>query len=201
MQNQVIDSDIGQRHQEEKEFQVKSIKMSNFENGEVFWEQSLDQIFLKNNQNKHKNKIKNEDDKQQNTDKGDKNDQNNENKSEETEPIQQNKEENIDLEAYLPEKILQCKNVGREIIFYSKNKLKKLRLEQKVYLRDQIVEFFQFDFGFVIPGSTNNWQQVLETDQDNMLPKAVLSGNLVVQNCFYDGDRLLSVTNVKIFYE
>lgn len=44
-----------------------------------------------------------------------------------------------------------------ELNFSSINVIKQLRLEKHVYLNDQLVEFFEFKFGFVIPGSTNSW--------------------------------------------
>jgi retinal rod rhodopsin-sensitive cGMP 3',5'-cyclic phosphodiesterase subunit delta len=39
------------------------------------------------------------------------------------------------------------------------------------------VEEYSYYFGFVIPGSTNNWQQTIITSgEGNMIPAEVLSG-------------------------
>ena len=58
-----------------------------------------------------------------------------------------------------------------------------------------------FKFGFVIPGSTNSWQQTIEADKDHMLPAEVLSGNLTIESSFYDGEELVSQSTVRVFYE
>lgn len=61
---------------------------------------------------------------------------------------------------------------------------------------------WDFNFGFVIPGSTNHWQQViLAAEKSRMLPAAQLSGNLVVVTVFYDGDFVVGRSRVRVFYE
>ena len=50
----------------------------------------------------------------------------------------------------------------------------KFRLEQRIFLHGQCIEEWLFDFGFVIPNSTNTWQQVIEADEGNMIPAEVL---------------------------
>lgn len=140
--------------------------------------------------------------------------------------------------ARVPKKILKCKAVSREINFTSSEKLKNLRLEQKVMFKGKPVEGkvklnicccyspfvgalnthttatvflairsliseklqdsnficydncvsdscvhvlvppvdWNFDFGFVIPGSTNTWQSVIEAvDESQMMPANVLT--------------------------
>ncbi len=58
---------------------------------------------------------------------------------------------------------------------------------------------FEFKFGFVIPGSTNTWEQVIKVDE-NPYPAEMLSGNLVVNTEFYDGATLISSSKIRIFY-
>ena len=58
---------------------------------------------------------------------------------------------------------------------------------------------FEFPFGFVIPGSTNTWEQIMKVDP-NPYPAELLSGNLVVITEFYDGERLISKSKIRIFY-
>ena len=59
-------------------------------------------------------------------------------------------------------------------------------------LRDvtQCIEEWLFDFGFVIPNSTNTWQQVIEADEGNMIPAEVLSGNVTIETSFFVRARL-----------
>ena len=46
------------------------------------------------------------------------------------------------------------------------------------------MEEWRFHFGFVIPNSTNTWQQTIEAaEESKMLPAAALDGNV-----FIDGD-------------
>ena len=104
-------------------------------------------------------------------------------------------------EARVPKKILKCKTVSREINFSSKEQMDKFRLEQKVYFKGKILEEWYFEFGFVIPDSTNTWQSVIEAaPESQMMPANVLNGNVIIETNFYDGDLLVSKSKVRIFY-
>lgn len=106
-----------------------------------------------------------------------------------------------DHEARVPKKILKCKTVSREINFSSKEQMDKFRLEQKVYFKGKILEEWYFEFGFVIPDSTNTWQSVIEAaPESQMMPANVLNGNVVIETNFFDGDLLVSRSKVRIFY-
>ncbi|XP_016396435.1 retinal rod rhodopsin-sensitive cGMP 3',5'-cyclic phosphodiesterase subunit delta isoform X2 [Sinocyclocheilus rhinocerous] len=77
----------------------------------------------------------------------------------------------VEHEARVPKKILKCKAVSRELNFSSVEKLEKFRLEQKVFFK----EWF-FEFGFVIPNSTNTWQSLIEAaPESQMMPANVLT--------------------------
>ncbi|KAA0188406.1 cGMP phosphodiesterase delta subunit [Fasciolopsis buskii] len=81
----------------------------------------------------------------------------------------------VEHKAMVPKKILKCKAVSREINFSSAEALTKFRLEQKVFFKDQPVEEWFFEFGFVIPGSTNTWQSLILADSvDRMIPAKLL---------------------------
>ncbi|VDO97246.1 unnamed protein product [Soboliphyme baturini] len=98
-------------------------------------------------------------------------------------------------EARVPKRILQCRSVSREINFSSEEQMEKFRLEQLIYLRNQVIESWYFEFGFVIPNSTNTWQSLIE-----MLPADLLSGNVVIETKFYDADLLVSTSKVRVYY-
>ena len=51
-------------------------------------------------------------------------------------------------------------------------------------LHGQVVEEFGFQFGFVIPNSTNSWEQVIDTSEGEVMPAEILSGNLIVDTYF-----------------
>jgi len=68
-----------------------------------------------------------------------------------------------------------------------------------VLLNGRAFEEWRFAFGFVVPGSTNTWQQVIEA-ADDMLDVDTLSGNVLVQSNFLDGDTLVATCSVRIFY-
>jgi retinal rod rhodopsin-sensitive cGMP 3',5'-cyclic phosphodiesterase subunit delta len=59
---------------------------------------------------------------------------------------------------------------------------------------------WNFKFGFVIPNSTNSWQQVIEA-ADEMMPAEVLSGNITIHTTFYDGENLIASSSVLLYYE
>uniref|UniRef100_A0A914DHU5 Phosphodiesterase delta-like protein n=1 Tax=Acrobeloides nanus TaxID=290746 RepID=A0A914DHU5_9BILA len=104
-------------------------------------------------------------------------------------------------EARIPKSVLKCKAVSREINFTSSEQIEKFRLEQRVYLKDNIIEEWFFDFGFVIPQSTNTWQNMIEAaPEGQMLPASLLSGNIVIETNFYDDDLLVSTSRVRLYY-
>mmetsp|Transcript_10480 Transcript_10480/g.16393 ORF Transcript_10480/g.16393 Transcript_10480/m.16393 type:complete len:159 (-) Transcript_10480:159-635(-) len=106
-----------------------------------------------------------------------------------------------ELDAHIPKDILQCKEVSREINFSSAEKMEDFKLLQKVYLQGHgVIEEWFFKFGFVIPGSTNQWQSTIEAS-DEMLPAELLSGNITIETNFFDGDRLLAKSLVRVYYD
>ena len=52
-------------------------------------------------------------------------------------------------------------------------------------MQGQVIEEFGFDFGFVMPNTTNSWEQVIDADVGQVMPAEVLSGNLIVDTFFY----------------
>ncbi|KAF7640205.1 GMP_PDE_delta domain-containing protein [Meloidogyne graminicola] len=104
--------------------------------------------------------------------------------------------------AKIPKNILKCKSVSREINFTSERKFEKFRLEQRVFLNNRPIEEWYFDFGFVIPQSTNTWQTLIEAaPEGQMLPASILSGNIVIETSFFDDDFLVSTSRVRLYYE
>eukprot|EP00039_Didymoeca_costata_P007710 m.103038 g.103038 ORF g.103038 m.103038 type:complete len:152 (+) comp13793_c0_seq5:156-611(+) len=107
----------------------------------------------------------------------------------------------VEHEARVPKKILKCKAVSREINFSSAEEMNAFRLEQNVLFKDQPLEEWHFDFGFVMPGSTNTWQSMIESAPEaDMMPASVLSGNIVIETNFYDDELLVGTSKVRIYY-
>ncbi|KAM8873787.1 retinal rod rhodopsin-sensitive cGMP 3',5'-cyclic phosphodiesterase subunit delta isoform 1-T1 [Spinachia spinachia] len=107
----------------------------------------------------------------------------------------------VEHEARVPKKILKCKAVSRELNFSSSEKLEKFRLEQKVFFKGQCLEEWFFEFGFVIPNSTNTWQSLIEAaPESQMMPANVLTGNVIIETNFYDDDLHVSTSRVRLFY-
>uniref|UniRef100_A0A3P8WSZ8 Phosphodiesterase 6D, cGMP-specific, rod, delta n=1 Tax=Cynoglossus semilaevis TaxID=244447 RepID=A0A3P8WSZ8_CYNSE len=103
--------------------------------------------------------------------------------------------------ARVPKKILKCKAVSRELNFSSSEKLEKFRLEQKVFFKGQCLEEWFFEFGFVIPNSTNTWQSLIEAaPESQMMPANVLTGNVIIETKFFDDDLHVSTSRVRLFY-
>ncbi|CAF0783747.1 unnamed protein product [Adineta steineri] len=103
-------------------------------------------------------------------------------------------------EARVPKAILKCRAVSREIQFSSEEEMNQFRLEQRVYFKGTIIEEWAFSFGFVMPGSTNTWQSLIEAAQDQMIPANLLNGNVVIETKFFDGELEVSTSRVRLLY-
>ena len=57
----------------------------------------------------------------------------------------------------------------REINFSSIEPMEKFRIEQKVLFKGRCLEEWNFDFGFVIPNSTNTWQSLIEAAPESQV--------------------------------
>eukprot|EP00041_Stephanoeca_diplocostata_P000394 m.14535 g.14535 ORF g.14535 m.14535 type:complete len:159 (+) comp10467_c0_seq2:146-622(+) len=107
----------------------------------------------------------------------------------------------VEHEARVPKKVLKCRAVSRELNFSSEEEMTDFRLEQYVLFKGKPLEEWHFKFGFVMPGSTNSWQSVLEAaPESQMMPANVLTGNVMIETKFFDGDLLVSTSRVRIFY-
>jgi len=101
----------------------------------------------------------------------------------------------------VPKQILKCAAVCREIKFSSVQEIGRFRLQQRVYLHGTCIEEWKFDFGFVMPSSTNTWQQIIEAaPSEKMVPSEVLSGNVTFETCFFDGEEFLCKNVVRLYY-
>jgi len=104
-------------------------------------------------------------------------------------------------EARVPKTVLKCRAVSREINFSSVEPMEKFRIEQKVLFKGRCIEEWFFEFGFVIPNSTNTWQNLIEAaPESQMMPANILNGNIVIETKFYDEDFLVCTSNVRVFY-
>ncbi|XP_075244259.1 retinal rod rhodopsin-sensitive cGMP 3',5'-cyclic phosphodiesterase subunit delta-like [Convolutriloba macropyga] len=104
-------------------------------------------------------------------------------------------------EARVPKRILKCRSVSREVNFSSKELMNDFHLVQQVIFKGKPIEEWIFHFGFVIPDSTNTWQSTIEAAPEaQMIPASVLTGNIVIETSFYDGDLLINRSRVRIFY-
>ncbi|CAH2091796.1 unnamed protein product [Euphydryas editha] len=107
----------------------------------------------------------------------------------------------VEHEARVPKRILKCRVVSREMNFSSVESMDKFRLEQKVLFKGRCLEEWFFEFGYVIPNSTNTWQSIIESaPESQMMPANVLNGNVVIETKFFDGDILITTSRVRLFY-
>ncbi len=68
-------------------------------------------------------------------------------------------------------------------------------------LNQTCIEEWSFDFGFVIPHSTNSWQQVIRSaGRDSMMSPEIISGNVTINTYFYDENELIYQNKVRVFY-
>ena len=91
--------------------------------------------------------------------------------------------------------------ISREINFSSVEAMKKFRISQRVFFKNKVMEDWNFEFGFVIPNSTNTWQSLIEAaPESQMMPARVLSGKVVIETKFLDEDLEVSTSRVRLFY-
>ena len=103
---------------------------------------------------------------------------------------------------HLPARILRCSAVSREFQFSSLEELRELRLEQRVFFKGEPMEEWNFFFGFVIPNSTNTWQQTIDAaDESQMMPASMLNGNIMIETAFYDDRALLFKSVLRVYYD
>ena len=76
----------------------------------------------------------------------------------------------------------------------------KFKLLQKIYFQGHVIEEWLFEFGFVMPNSTNNWQSTIEA-ADEMMPAELLTGNVTIETNFFDGQRLLAKSLIRVYYD
>lgn len=103
------------------------------------------------------------------------------------------------IDIRLPKQVLKCKAVSRTMTFSSVHSMQNFHIEQQILLHDQLIEQWQFTFGFVIPNSTNSWENVIEA-ADSVATAEQLSGNLIIDTYFYDGAQLVSNFKIRVFY-
>ncbi|XP_057320898.1 retinal rod rhodopsin-sensitive cGMP 3',5'-cyclic phosphodiesterase subunit delta-like [Microplitis mediator] len=107
----------------------------------------------------------------------------------------------VEHEARVPKQMLNCAAVIREINFSSIEPLREFRLEQKVFYKGFLLEEWSSKFGFVIPDTTNTWQFLIQSAREcQMMPANVLSGNVVIETKFFDGELLVSTSYVRLYY-
>ena len=100
----------------------------------------------------------------------------------------------------ITKELLKCKIITRNINFSSKEPIEDLELVQNFYLMGELFESCKFKFGFVIPGSTNDWEQIILAKEDGVLPAEVLSGKLRVETSFLMKGKVLYKNKILIYY-
>ncbi|CAD6207866.1 GSCOCG00010255001-RA-CDS [Cotesia congregata] len=104
-------------------------------------------------------------------------------------------------EAHIPIQIFKCNAVIREINFSSVENLENLRLEQRVLFKERCLEEWNFEFGFVMPGSINTWESIiLAAPECQMMPASFLSGNLIIETKFLNEKLLIATSRIRLFY-
>ena len=100
----------------------------------------------------------------------------------------------------LTKELLKCKRIIRNVNFSYEEKIDELELVQNFYLMGELFESSRFRFGFVIPGSTNDWEQIIVAKEDGVLPAEILSGKLQVETLFLMQGKALYKNKIHIYY-
>ena len=100
----------------------------------------------------------------------------------------------------ISKELLKCKVIKRNVNFSSVEKIEDLELVQNFYLMGELFESSRFNFGFVIPNSTNDWEQIIEAKEDGVLPAEILSGKLNVETLFLCEGKIIVKNKILIYY-
>ena len=100
----------------------------------------------------------------------------------------------------ISKELLKCKIIKRNVNFSSVEKIEDLELIQNFYLMGELFESSRFKFGFVIPNSTNDWEQIIEAKEEGVLPAEILSGKLNVETLFLCEGRIIVKNKILIYY-
>ena len=102
----------------------------------------------------------------------------------------------------LPKGLLKCKAVAREINFSSKEEIRDFQLIQRVWLAEAVIEQWNFKFGFVIPNSTNTWEQTIEAaPPEEMLSVEQINGMVAIETLFLTRGNIVYRSKVRINYQ
>ena len=103
----------------------------------------------------------------------------------------------------LPKEILDYKVITMEINFSSELDIDNLELVQDFYYDDKLIDSSRFSFGFVMPNSTNNWEQIIEVDPNLKIlieENGIKRGNLVANSIFFTKTNIISKNKTILYY-
>ncbi len=105
----------------------------------------------------------------------------------------------------LPKKLFSYELFAREFKMVSLKPIKRLSIEQLVYFNDNIVESMKYRLGyaqlssFVMPRSINAWQSVVQVDAK--VEPSALSGRVVVETKFFDEEKVIFISRIRVHYK
>ena len=105
-----------------------------------------------------------------------------------------------EVKVEFPAGMLACAAIGREIVFFSKKIMHDFSIKQVMTMQGQVIEEFSFDFGFVMPNTTNSWEQIIDAEVGQVMPAEVLSGNLLVDTYFCVKGVAFATQRYRIYY-
>ena len=63
------------------------------------------------------------------------------------------------------------------------------------------MEALEFNFPFVVPNTTNSWEQTIVANKEGMISAQVLSGNLVCVTEFKAFDKTIHKSSYRVFFK
>ena len=77
-----------------------------------------------------------------------------------------------------------CGSISREINFTTEREITNFVLKQNVMLHGHCVEEWNFSFGFMMPNSTNSWQQIIKSAGKGKMRKPESLNNVIIHTSF-----------------
>ncbi|KAF0768196.1 retinal rod rhodopsin-sensitive cGMP 3',5'-cyclic phosphodiesterase subunit delta-like [Aphis craccivora] len=102
----------------------------------------------------------------------------------------------------IPRKVLDCKALTRTISFTSTHRIDYLKMRHRELVSLQCVHEWVSEFGTVLPDLNETWETTF-THKEGISSSSAncLSGDLVMETSFYNGDKFIGSTKILLYFQ
>ncbi|XP_050062401.1 retinal rod rhodopsin-sensitive cGMP 3',5'-cyclic phosphodiesterase subunit delta-like isoform X2 [Aphis gossypii] len=102
----------------------------------------------------------------------------------------------------MPKKVLDCRALTRTISFTSMHRIDHLKMRHRELVSLQCVHEWVSDFGIVLPNLNETWETTfINKEGISSSSTNFLSGDLVIETSFYNGDKFIGSTHILLYFQ